>query len=88
MKMLAFLANPDRFRRLTGPALPVTGLLAGGLLLVGAIWALGFSPDDKVQGEAVKIMYVHVPAAWMAMATPTMFRTWSRILSTIPRFRA
>ncbi|MBD0425848.1 heme ABC transporter permease CcmC [Aquisalinus flavus] len=66
--MLAFLANPDRFRRLTGPALPVAGLLAAGLILAGAVWALGFSPADRVQGEAVKIMYVHVPAAWMAMA--------------------
>lgn len=68
MNAFAFLANPERFRRLTGPALPLTGLAALALIAVGTVWALGFSPADRVQGETVRIMYVHVPAAWMAMA--------------------
>lgn len=43
--------------------------LAGASVLVGAIalfMALAWSPADAVQGEVVRIMYVHVPAAWLA----------------------
>ncbi len=35
--------------------------------LVGLAWALVFSPADYQQGDTVRIMYVHVPAAWMAL---------------------
>jgi heme exporter protein C len=61
-------ANPGRFLRLSGAILP--WLAAGGLLLTGAglIWGLLFAPADWQQGDAVRIMYVHVPAAWLASA--------------------
>jgi len=42
---------------------------AGGVcLIVGLLWALYFSPPDYQQGETVRIMYVHVPASWGALA--------------------
>ena len=62
------LANPARFLRLARPA---TGwLLAIGLALAaaGVIGGLAVAPPDYLQGETVRIMYVHVPAAWLGMA--------------------
>lgn len=62
------LANPARFLRIARPA---TGWLLGiGLLLtVVALGAgLTLTPPDYLQGETVRIMYVHVPAAWLGMA--------------------
>jgi heme exporter protein C len=61
-------ANPGRFLRLAGVVLP--WLTAFGLILtvIGLIWGLFFAPADWQQGDAVRIMYVHVPAAWLASA--------------------
>ena len=39
------------------------------LLLIALSFALIFSPPDYLQGESVRIMYVHVPAAWIGLAT-------------------
>ena len=65
--MLNYFANPRRFMKLSGVLLP---WLAGITLLLGGAGlylALFHSPADYQQGESVRIMYVHVPAAWMAM---------------------
>lgn len=62
------LANPARFLRIARPA---TGwLFAVGLILAlsGAAGGLFVTPPDYLQGETVRIMYVHVPAAWLGMA--------------------
>ena len=37
------------------------------ILLIGLFEALVLSPEDYLQGDAVRIMYVHVPAAWMSL---------------------
>jgi heme exporter protein C len=61
-------ANPARFLRIARPA---TAWLAGvGLLLVVAGMAGGLlvTPPDYLQGETVRILYIHVPAAWLGMA--------------------
>ena len=61
-------ANPTRFLNL---ARPLTGWLLGiGMLLlaVGAWGGLTMTPPDYLQGETVRILYVHVPAAWLGMA--------------------
>lgn len=63
------LANPDLFMRVTRPLVPVFGLGALALLVTGTILAFFFSPPDYKQGESVRIMYVHVPAAWLALQT-------------------
>ncbi|MDQ4088253.1 MAG: heme ABC transporter permease CcmC [Pseudomonadota bacterium] len=62
------LANPARFLRLARPA--TRWLLGLGLLLVGVglVGGLFLTPPDYLQGETVRIMYVHVPAAWLGMA--------------------
>jgi heme exporter protein C len=61
-------ANPQRFWRLSGALLPWVWGAALVLLVGGLYWALIASPDDYQQGASVRIMYVHVPASWMAMA--------------------
>ncbi|MBV8577506.1 MAG: heme ABC transporter permease, partial [Acetobacteraceae bacterium] len=59
-------ANPGRFLRLSGAVLPWLALAAFGFLATGLVWGLFFAPADWQQGDAVRIMYVHVPAAWLA----------------------
>ncbi|WP_309612241.1 heme ABC transporter permease CcmC [Sphingomonas sp.] len=61
-------ANPARFLRFARPA---TGWsLAIGLVLVavGMLGGLFVTPPDYLQGETVRILYIHVPAAWLGMA--------------------
>jgi heme exporter protein C len=59
-------ANPARFMRLSAAILPWTAALSVVLLGLGIYLALFVAPPDYQQGEAVRIMYVHVPAAWLA----------------------
>lgn len=61
-------ANPARFLRIARLATPITALLGLGLLALGLGLGLFASPPDYLQGESVRIMYVHVPAAWLSMA--------------------
>ncbi|HMK67077.1 MAG TPA: heme ABC transporter permease [Stellaceae bacterium] len=59
-------ANPARFMRLSERLLPWCAGAAVALLVAGFYLALFVAPPDYQQGEAVRIMFVHVPAAWMA----------------------
>jgi heme exporter protein C len=59
-------ANPARFMRLSAALLPWCAGATALLLAVGLYLALFVAPPDYQQGEAVRIMFVHVPAAWMA----------------------
>src|SRR5690348_4399286 len=59
-------ANPARFMRLSAALLPWCAGATVLLLAVGLYLALFVAPPDYQQGEAVRIMFVHVPAAWMA----------------------
>ncbi len=60
-------ANPTRFLRIANAVLPWTGGLTVLFLGAGLYLALLNSPPDYQQGETVRIMYVHVPSAWMAL---------------------
>jgi len=65
--MIDYLANPSRFFRITNFLLPwLMGLLIT-LTIIGIYFALFDSPEDLVQGSAVRIMYVHVPSAWLSI---------------------
>jgi heme exporter protein C len=61
-------ANPGRFLRLGLAAQPWLTVPAIVLTVIGLVWGLLFSPADWQQGDAVRIMYVHVPSAWLASA--------------------
>lgn len=60
------LANPDRFMRFTRPVTPVLWALAAGLVSV-ASWLSFTVPEDYQQGDTVRIMFIHVPAATVGL---------------------
>ena len=60
-------ANPARFLRMAKVILPYSSGVAVLSLGLGLYFALAGSPADYQQGDSVRIMYVHVPAAWMGM---------------------
>lgn len=60
-------ANPMRFLRLSTQVLPWLWALSALCLGVGLIWGFFFTPDDFRQGSTVKIIYLHVPSALMAI---------------------
>ncbi len=62
------LANPARFLRFARPATRWTLVLGTLLTLSGVIGGLFVTPPDYLQGETVRILYIHVPAAWLGMA--------------------
>ncbi len=64
-------ANPTRFLRFCEAVLPWAAVACVLTLAVGVTWFLFFVPADYQQGDTVRIMYVHVPAAWMALALYT-----------------
>ena len=69
-------ANPKKFMETSSWALPwVTGLAVASLLS-GLIWGFFFTPDDYRQGSTVKIIYIHVPSAMMAI------NCWAMMLVT------
>lgn len=62
------LANPTRFMELSAKLLPVFAAAAAVAILYGLYLVFFNSPADYQQGETVRIMYIHVPAAWLGMA--------------------
>ena len=61
------LANPARFLKIARPLTPILGWTGALLIALGLGAGLFLSPQDYLQGESVRIMYVHVPAAWLGM---------------------
>ncbi len=62
-------ANPARFLRLA--RLLTAPLLMGGavLSLAALAWGLLGAPAERLQGDSVRILFVHVPAAWLGMGS-------------------
>ena len=60
-------ANPKKFSETAARILPVVAPLSALALLVGLVWGFFFTPDDYKQGATVKIIFLHVPAALMAI---------------------
>jgi len=61
-----WLANPHRFSKLTGNLQLPLIILSTAMISLGLYYGLFDSPKDYQQGDAVRIMYVHVPSAWLA----------------------
>ena len=72
-------ANPTRFLSLANRALPAIWTLTVILFAVGLYGALVSAPPDYQQGETVRIMFVHVPAAWLAMLVYTVMALASAV---------
>src|SRR3954471_21587987 len=64
---LTDLANPTRFLALTARILPWLTAATASVFAIG-LYLAWFAPDDYQQGATVKIMFVHVPNAWLSMA--------------------
>ncbi len=69
-------ANPVKFNRTVQVTLPWFTAGAAICLVVGLVWGFFFTPDDYRQGSTVKIIYLHVPAAMMAI------NAWAMMLVT------
>jgi heme exporter protein C len=64
---LTDLANPSRFLRFADAALPWLAAATALAFAIGLYLAFFVAPDDYQQGATVKIMFIHVPAAWLGM---------------------
>jgi heme exporter protein C len=62
------LGSPRWFYQISSPWVAGFGVAAFLLLAAGIVWALGFAPQDYQQGNSVRIMYVHVPAAMVSQS--------------------
>ena len=65
-------ANPTYFLRLTAAVLPWLWGAAALTLALGLYMTFAVAPADYQQGETVRIMYIHVPAAWLSMFAYTV----------------
>jgi len=72
-------ASPASFYPLAGKLWPVFALLATGLALAG-LWVSFFvAPTDAQQGEGYRIIFIHVPAAWVAMVLYLVMAFWAAV---------
>src|SRR5262245_35452364 len=65
--MITRFANPARFMRISAAILPWCFSGSVAVIAIGLYLALITAPPDYQQGESVRIMYIHVPAAWLAL---------------------
>ncbi len=60
-------ANPVKFMGLSGRLIPILSVLTALCLVTGILWGFFGTPDDYKQGSTVKIIFLHVPSALMAI---------------------
>jgi heme exporter protein C len=70
-------AAPQAFFPLAGKLIPWFSALAGALTLAGLYAAFFVAPTDHQQGEAYRIIFIHVPAAWMSMFLYVVMAGWA-----------
>ena len=70
-------AAPQAFFPLAGKLIPWFFALAGVLALAGLQIAFFVAPTDAQQGEAYRIIFIHVPAAWMSMFLYLVMAGWA-----------
>ena len=76
---MKFFINPSKFNQLTDIIIKPVFYLSMVTLAMGLIFALFLSPNDYQQGLTVRIMYVHVPSAWLALLTFAIMTIYSII---------
>jgi heme exporter protein C len=88
--MISTFANPHKFLGLSNWLLPVLCVAAFIACAIGVPWSLVFAPGDYQQGETARIMFIHVPAAWIAVGAylsmaigSVSFLVWGHALGDI-----
>ena len=71
--------TPQKTLRGLAAMQPFLGWSSAILLTIGLVWSLALAPPDYQQGEAVRIMYLHVPCAWLALMIYSLMATLSAI---------
>jgi heme exporter protein C len=71
------LAAPQAFFPVAGKLIPWFSVLAGVLALAGLYVAFLVAPTDHQQGESYRIIFIHVPAAWMSMFLYVVMAGWA-----------
>ena len=66
---MKFLLNPNRFQNITNLLFKPIVIVSLVLLILGLIFSFYLSPNDYQQGSTVRIMYIHVPSAWISLMT-------------------
>jgi len=70
-------ASPQIFFPVAGKLIPWFSVLAGLLAIAGLYVAFFVAPTDATQGEAYRIIFIHVPAAWMSMFIYVVMAGWA-----------
>ncbi len=66
------LGSPKWFYEISGRWLPWFAVAAALLIVTGCVWGLAFAPPDYQQGNSFRIIYIHVPAAFLAQSCYVM----------------
>ena len=74
---MKFLVNPSKFNEVADNIFKPMLILSIVLFALGLLFSFYLSPDDYQQGSTVRIMYVHVPSAWLALLTYLMMTLYS-----------
>ena len=74
---MKFLVNPSKFNEIADYIFKPLLVLSFIFLALGLLFSFYLSPDDYQQGSTVRIMYVHVPSAWLALLTYAIMTLYS-----------
>ena len=74
---MLFLVNPNKFNEVSDYIFKPILIISIVLFALGLLFSFFLSPDDYQQGSTVRIMYVHVPSAWLALLTYVMMTLYS-----------
>ncbi len=74
---MKFLVNPNKFNEIADYIFKPILILSIVLFALGLLFALYLSPNDYQQGSTVRIMYVHVPSAWLSLLTYAVMSLYS-----------
>ena len=74
---MKFLINPSKFNEIADYIFKPVLVLSILLFALGLLFSFYLSPDDYQQGSTVRIMYVHVPSAWLALLTYAIMTLYS-----------
>ncbi len=74
---MMFLVNPSKFNKVADYIFKPLLALSVLLFFLGLLFSFYLSPDDYQQGSTVRIMYVHVPSAWIALLTYAIMTLYS-----------